>query len=180
MDIKRETCDIWTCGGERNLYFSTHQHWYTCPIALPVRRNPQHKSLLTVVSATSAPPSQPLRHQRNIGHPLVNRFTRQTLPIVSRKHFFMIILWTVSFCPQKETRNRRLLFGITLPKHGRHFYYWNQPLNMCMSRCYIDCYEAGLCCYLVITDRKPITSITAVYFHLWPVYWLSLVLPSSN
>jgi hypothetical protein len=31
-----------------------HQHWYTCPIALPVRRNPQHRSLLTVV--------QPLPH----------------------------------------------------------------------------------------------------------------------
>jgi hypothetical protein len=29
-----------------------HQHWYTCPVALLVRRNPQHKSLLTVVSVT--------------------------------------------------------------------------------------------------------------------------------
>jgi hypothetical protein len=25
-----------------------HQHWYTCPVAFPVRRNPQHRSLLTV------------------------------------------------------------------------------------------------------------------------------------
>jgi hypothetical protein len=45
-----------------------HQHWYTCPVALPVRRNPQHRSLLTVVSANSAPPFQPLRHQRNVCH----------------------------------------------------------------------------------------------------------------
>jgi hypothetical protein len=47
---------------------------------------------LAVVSATSAPPFQPLRHQRNVCHPFVNRFTRQTLPTVSRKHFFMNIL----------------------------------------------------------------------------------------
>jgi hypothetical protein len=45
-----------------------HQHWYTCPIALPVRRKPQHRSLLTLVSATSAPPFQPLRHQRIVCH----------------------------------------------------------------------------------------------------------------
>jgi hypothetical protein len=32
-----------------------------------------------------------------------------------------------------------------------------------MCICYIDCYEAGLCCYLV-TNRKPITSISAVLF----------------
>jgi hypothetical protein len=38
-----------------------HQHWYTCPIALPVRRNPQHRSLLTVVSANSVPPFHYLR-----------------------------------------------------------------------------------------------------------------------
>jgi hypothetical protein len=25
-----------------------HQHWYACPIALPVHRNPQHRSLLAV------------------------------------------------------------------------------------------------------------------------------------
>jgi hypothetical protein len=31
-----------------------------------------------------------------------------------------------------------------------------------MRVCYLDCYEAGLCCYLVITNRKPITSITDV------------------
>jgi hypothetical protein len=31
-------------------------------------------------SATSTPPFQPLRNQRNVCHTLVNRFTRQTLP----------------------------------------------------------------------------------------------------
>jgi hypothetical protein len=33
-----------------------------------VRRNPQRRSRLTVVSATSAPPFQAIRHQRNVCH----------------------------------------------------------------------------------------------------------------
>jgi hypothetical protein len=46
--------------------------------------------------------------------------------------------------------NRTLLFGSILLKHGRHFYYRNQPLDMLMRVCYLNCNEAGLCCYLVI------------------------------
>jgi hypothetical protein len=72
--------------------------WHTCPIALPVRRNPQHRSLLSVVSVTPAPPFQTLRHKENFCHPVVNRFTRQTLPTVNRKHFFMNIHCTECFC----------------------------------------------------------------------------------
>jgi hypothetical protein len=127
-----------------------HQHWYTCPIALPVRRNPRHRSLLTVVSATSAPPFQPLRHERNLCLPVVNRFTRQTLPTVKRKHFFMNILYTEPFRPQKNSHNRTLFFGSTLLKNGRYSDFWNQPLNMRMRVCYLDSHEAGLCCYPVI------------------------------
>jgi hypothetical protein len=43
-----------------------------------------------------------------------------------------------------------LLFGSTCLKHSPHFYYWNQPLSMCMHVCCLDWHEAGLCCYLVI------------------------------
>jgi hypothetical protein len=43
-----------------------HQHRHTCPIALPMRRNSQHRSLLAVVTATSEPPFQRLRHQRSV------------------------------------------------------------------------------------------------------------------
>jgi hypothetical protein len=39
-----------------------------------------------------------------------------------------------------------LLFGSTLLKLGCHFDYWNQPLDMHMHICYLDCHEAGLCC----------------------------------
>jgi hypothetical protein len=42
--------------------------------------------------------------------PVVNPFTRQTFPTVSRKHFFMNILYIEFVCPQK-THNRTLLFG---------------------------------------------------------------------
>jgi hypothetical protein len=55
-------------------------------------------------------PFQLLRRQRNVCHPVVNRFTRQTLPTINRKHFFMNILCIESFCPQK-THKRTLLFG---------------------------------------------------------------------
>jgi hypothetical protein len=57
----------------------------------------------TEVSAISALPFEPLRHQRNVCHPVVNRFTRQTLPNVNRKHFFMNILCIEPFCPQKNS-----------------------------------------------------------------------------
>jgi hypothetical protein len=151
-----------------------HQHWYTCPVALPVRRNTQHTSLLTVVSATSAPPFQPLRHQRNVCPPVVTRVTRQTLPAVNRKHFFMNILCIESFYPQK-THSRSLLFGSTHLKYGRHFDNWNQPLNMRMRICYVECLEAGQCCYLVIHIENLLRTLQLFYFHLWPIYWLSVV-----
>jgi hypothetical protein len=144
-----------------------------------VRRNPQHRGLLAVVSATFAPPFQPLRHQRNVCRPAVNRFTRQTLPTANRKHFFTNILYIESLCPQK-THNRTLLFGNTLLKHGRHFDYWNQPLNMRMRVCYIDYHEAGLCCYLVIHIENLLHPLQLFYFHLWSIYWFSLAFNNTK
>jgi hypothetical protein len=43
-----------------------------------------------------------------------------------------------------------LLFSYTLLKHFCHFDKRNQPLNMPLRVCYVDCHEAGQCCYLVI------------------------------
>jgi hypothetical protein len=98
MDTKRKNMWCSNLGGKTYISrHNLHQHWYTCPIALPVRRNPQHRSLLAVVSATSAPPFQHLRHQRNVCPPVVSRFMRQTLPTVNRKHFSMNILYIESF-----------------------------------------------------------------------------------
>jgi hypothetical protein len=138
-----------------------------------VCRNLQHRSLLTVFSATSAPPFQPL-HQRNVCHPVVNRFKRKTPPIVNRKYFFMNILCIELFCQQK-THNRTLLFGSTHLKHGRHFYNWNQPLNIHIPVWYLDSHEAVLCCYPVIDIKNLLHPLQLFYFHLWHIYWLSLV-----
>jgi hypothetical protein len=142
---------------------------------------------LTVVSATSSPPFQPVRHQRNVCHPFVDRFTQQTLPTVNRKLFFTDILCVESFCPQK-THNARILFGSTPLKYGHHFDYGNQPLNMRMRVCYLDCYEAGLCCYLVIHIENLSRPLQLCYFHLWPIlltfpritYYHQLLLATKN
>jgi hypothetical protein len=46
---------------------------------------------------------------------------------------------------------------------------------MRMRVCYIDCHEAGLCCYLWIHIENLLHPLQLFYFHLWPIYWLSLV-----
>jgi hypothetical protein len=152
MDIKSKTCDIPTW--EKHLFldiFSTNSdtlvpsHYQcvkTCSIEIfwllsdPLPRLCFNLFFISETSATFL-------------NPLMNGFTRQILPTVNRKHFFMNILCIESFCPQKS-HNRTLLLGSTLLRHGRHFDYWNQPLNMRMLVCYPDCHEAGLCCYQMI------------------------------
>jgi hypothetical protein len=63
--------------------------------------------------------------------------------------------------PTKK-HNRTLLFGSTIFKNGRHFDYWNQPLNMAyafvlprLSWTWVVLLSSG-------TRSKLITSITAV------------------
>jgi hypothetical protein len=102
--------------------------------------------------------------------PSFEPFQRQTLPAVNRKHFFMNILCIGSFCPQKAKNNRTLLFGSTLLKHGSHFDYWNQPLNMRMRLWYLDYHEPGLCCYLAIHTENLLCPLQLFYFHWWPIY----------
>jgi hypothetical protein len=128
------------------------------------------KPAATVLSATFAPPCQPLRHQRNVGHPDVNRFMRQTLPTVNRNYFFMNILCIESFCPQKRTTERcsSVLHSssmVTILTTKTSFWTWRLRF----------CYVAGLCCYLVTYIENLLHSLQLFYFRLWPVYWLSLV-----
>jgi hypothetical protein len=128
-----------------------HQHWFTCPIALPVRRNPQHKSLLTFLSlfSTSVSTSSSWAKLCHVSRPSCELLYATNTSHRKQKAFIYEYPLHRVFCPQK-THNRTLLFGSTLLKHGRHSDYWNQPLNMPMSVCYVDCVKAGLCCYLVI------------------------------
>jgi hypothetical protein len=99
-------------------------------------------------------------------HQVLDAFTRQTIPTVIRKHFLTNILCIESFCQQK-THNRALLFLSTHLKHGSHFDYWNQSLNIHMCVCYLDCHEAGLCCYLVIRIENLLRPLQLSYFYLW-------------
>jgi hypothetical protein len=145
-----------------------HQHWYTWPIDLPVRWNPQHRILLTVISATSAPPFRPDCHQRNLCHPVVNCFMLQILP---SGNIYLWISFAKFFCPQKF-----LLFGSKHLKQSRHFDYWNQSLNISVHIYYLNCHEGGLCCYLVTHIENLLHPLQPFYFHLCPIYWTSLIL----
>jgi hypothetical protein len=77
-----------------------------------------------------------------------------------QEHLFMNILCIESFYPQ-NMYNRTLFFGSLLLKHGHNFDYWDQPLNMRMS-----------ICYLVIHIENLVCPFQLFYFHLWPIYWL--------
>jgi hypothetical protein len=152
MDIKRKTCDTRTW--EKHLFLdisstntdtlvpSLYQYVETRSMEVLWLLSPPlpHLSGIICDFRTSL---------REFLDPVVNRITRQTLPTVNRKYFFVNILCPESFCRQK-THNGTLLFGSTHLKHGHHFEYWNHPLNMLVRICYQDCHEAGLCCYLVI------------------------------
>jgi hypothetical protein len=172
MYIKRKACDIRTWKKKIISRHILHQPLHTCPIALPVRLTPQHRSLSTVVSATSAPPFQPLRHQRNVWHAVVNRFKRQTLPTVKRINISLWISFALSPFAHNKTHNRTLLFSST-QKYGHNFDYWNQPLNMCMRICYLDCHEAWLCCYLLIHTENLLRPLQ-LFFFLFVTYLLTL------
>jgi hypothetical protein len=75
-----------------------------------------------------------------------------------------------------EMHNSTLIFGSTCRKRGHHFDYWNEPLNMRILGCYLDCNEAGMCCYLLFHIENLSSPLQLFYFHLWLIYWLCLVL----
>jgi hypothetical protein len=173
IDINRKACDIGTW--KKHLFLDiSSTNIGTCPIALPVRRNPQHRSLLTVVSATSTPLRLPNVLER-ISRPSCGPLYETNTSHRKYETLFMNIIYTESFCPQKKKDNRKLLFCSTLFKHGRHFDYWNQPLNMRMRVCYLHCHETGLCCYLVIHIENLLRPLQMFYIHWWPD-WLPLIL----
>jgi hypothetical protein len=99
---------------------------------------------------------------------LTDQTDGQIFPTVNMKS----ILWiSFEFIPlATETQNRKQHFVSTPLKHCRHFYYWNQPLNMSMRVCYLGCHEAGLCCYLMIHIQNLLHQLQLFYFHLCPMY----------
>jgi hypothetical protein len=149
-----------------------HQHWYICPIALPVRWNPKNRSILTVVWATSISPLQ-LLHQRKVCHPVVNRFTLQTLPKINMNHFFMDILCISPFVHINAQQNAA--FRYYTPQALSPFWLQKPASEHGHARLLLS----WSCTVLLPSDthRKPITSITAV---LLPFVTYSLTLPRNS
>jgi hypothetical protein len=125
-----------------------HQHWYTCPITSPIHQNPQHRSLLTVVSATSAPGRTSFATFKLSWE----NYLIQLWTALHDKHF-MNILCIESFCPYK-THNRTLLFGRTLLKESPSWLL-KPASEPRLLRSWIVLLPSD-------THREPITSITIV------------------
>jgi hypothetical protein len=132
--IKHKTCDI------RNwkiTFISWHifpEHRYICPIALPLRPNPQHRSLWLL----SQPLPHPVAHHLRLSNVLeiISRHTCELLYTTNtfqgKKDISSWISFEISPFAHRKTRNRKLFFGRIHLKHGSHFDNWNQPLNMRM------------------------------------------------
>jgi hypothetical protein len=164
MVIKRKTHDIWI---RKKTFNSRHvPSLYLCVETRGIE-------VLTADSTISAPPFQPLCHQRNVCHPAVNRFTRQTR---KRESFIYKYPLHWALLPANKTLNGTLLFVSILFMRGGHFDYWNERLNLRIRVCYLNCHEAGLCCYLEIHIENLLRPLEAFSFHEYLFYRLFLVI----
>jgi hypothetical protein len=160
---------------KKNIYFPTYRPPTLIYLShrITTASKPAVQNLLIAVSVTSAPPFQPLRHQQNVCHvsrPSCKPFYKTNTFHCKQETFLYEDPLHLVICPQKE-HNRTMLFG-SIHKHGRQFGNWNQPLNMSMRVCYVDCHETGLCCYLVMHIENLLRPLQLLYFHFWPIYWL--------
>jgi hypothetical protein len=168
---------MWYSNLEKNIFFST------CPPPILIQLSHHFISASKPAENVFWLLSQSLPHLRfnlfvisdtfsMFPDPVLNRFTRQILPTIAG----IISLW-ISFAlrpfAHKKTHNRTLFFCNIFIKNRRHFYYWNQPLNMRMRVCFLDCQEAWLRCYLLIHIENLLHPLQLFYFHLWPIYWPS-------
>jgi hypothetical protein len=142
MGITSKTCDIRTWKKHLFLDISSTNTDTLVPSLYQCVETRNIEDFLAVFSTISEPPFQ-LHHQRNVCHPVVKRFKRQTFPA----NIFLWIFFALNPLTHKKCATERC---VILLKHGRHFDYRNQPLNMRMRVCYGDFHEAGLCCYLVV------------------------------
>jgi hypothetical protein len=116
----------------------------------------QHLSISNVLERISRPSCQPLYGTNT------SQCKQETFLYEYPLHWVVLSIKT----------NSITLFGSTHLKHGRHFDYWYQPQNMGMRVCYLDCYEAVLCCYLVAQAENLLRPLQLFYVCLLPVYWL--------
>jgi hypothetical protein len=106
--------------------------------------------------------------------PSPNGFTRWTIPIVNRKHFFINIPSTESSCSQL-THNRKLLFGSTIPQARSPFWLLKSASEHAHARLLPTLSRSWTALLPRDTQRKCIISIAAVL----PIYCVSLVQRSS-
>jgi hypothetical protein len=148
-----------------------NEHWHTCPIALTVYRNQQHRSLFLVASSTSAPPFQPY-HQRNVFHPVVKHFTRQTLPNRKQETFLYEHPLQWSLLPMKKN-NAQQNAALRYYTQARSPFLLLKPASE-HSHAHLLPRLSWTVLLPSDTNRKPITSITAV---LLPFVTYLLTLP---
>jgi hypothetical protein len=176
MDIKREACDIRTWKEHLFLDISS-TNIATLVLSL-------YHCIETRCVEVFWPLSQPLAHF--IGHHLrlangLERNSRRNCePLYAtnsshRKQETFLYEYALSLFASKNPHKRTLPFDCRILKHDRHFDCWNQLLNMGMCICYLDCHEAGLCCYLVIHLENLLRPLPLFYFNLWAIYWLPRV-----
>jgi hypothetical protein len=122
--------------------------------------------------------SQPLPHLRFNLFFVSETFATELWTALRDQHFRPqtgnISLW-ISFASGSLFTKTHTQRCSSIVYEGRHFNYWNQPLNTRMRVCYLDCNEAGLCCYVVIHIENLLHPLHLFYFHLWSIYWFSLV-----
>jgi hypothetical protein len=108
--------------------------------------------------------------------PVVNRFMRQTLATINRKHLFVNNLCIESFWPQK-THNTAL--RKYTPEAQSPFWL----LKAASEHVHVCLLPTRLSWSWIVpppsdTHRNLLRPLQLFYFHLWTIYWLSLIVLS--
>jgi hypothetical protein len=158
IDIKRKKYHILT---RKKMYFSTHPQLTLIHLSHCFTSASKPATLKSVVSATSAPPFQGHRKQRNVCHSVMKRFMRQTLPTENMKYFFINILSIVSFSPQKIAQQNAALRQYT-PQAWSPLWLLKPASEQASARLLPRLSWSWTVLLPNDTHRKPITSITSV------------------
>jgi hypothetical protein len=132
-------------------WHNLHRHWYTCPIVLPVRQNPQHRSLCFCCSLNRAnwlgiiwDFQMSFRDSRPSCEPLymaiISHHEQETFLYEYALHRVLLTQ------KKKKKRTTQRCSSAAHTSSTVAINYWNQPMHIC----YLDCHEVGMCCYLVI------------------------------
>jgi hypothetical protein len=123
-----------------------------------------HRRLSNVLERICRPSCEPLY--------ATNTFRRKQEPFLYEYHLHWVL-------PSTKKCTTERCSSVVNPQARSHVDYWNKPLNIRMRVCNVDCHAVGLCCYLVIHIDTMLRPLQLFYFHLWPIYWLSLVLQTD-